>query len=171
MEKMKRLMSFSATVPRGISYQLFNSYLFKTNAMLLQMIGLRSLCGSSEVFCQMTVSHLSNCSDIYIQWESSRGWVICMGLNHCCGLRGLNCSHTERATYCLEIKWLMSNSVTPLIRIGQLLLKLNSQYASYPNWHVILISHTALITSVIACLLGAWKKHLCFSTFLSDISY
>lgn len=46
----KRLINFSATVPEGISYQPFNSYLFKTNVMLLQMIALRNVGGSSKVF-------------------------------------------------------------------------------------------------------------------------
>lgn len=104
-------------------------------------------------FCQMTVSHLSNCSDIYIQRESSQGWFICIGLNHCCRLWGLNCSHTERATYCLKMKWLISNHVTHSIKssawitfrkphdqwlpFGCWLLKLNTQYPSYRNWAVI----------------------------------
>lgn len=52
MEKRKRLISFSATVPRGISYQPFDSYLFITNVMLLQMIALRNLGGSGEVFAK-----------------------------------------------------------------------------------------------------------------------
>lgn len=49
-KKEKRLIGFSETAPRGISYQPFNSYLFITNVKLLQMTVLRRLCGSSEVF-------------------------------------------------------------------------------------------------------------------------
>lgn len=103
------------------------------------------------IFCQMTVSHLSNCSDIYIQQESRQSWLICIGLNHCCRLWGLPRSDTERATYCVKMKWLMSNQVTHSIKwmalrrphdqwlhIGWWLLKLNTQYASYPNWDVII---------------------------------
>lgn len=66
-KKEKGLISFSATASRGSSYQPFNSYLFKTNVMPHQMIALRSLGGSSEVFCEMTTSYLSNCSDISFQ--------------------------------------------------------------------------------------------------------
>lgn len=82
MEKRKRLISFSATSPKGILCQPFNSYLFKTNVTLLQMVALTTVGGSSKLFVQMTASHLSNRSDIYILWESRHSWFIHEALNH-----------------------------------------------------------------------------------------
>lgn len=83
-------------------------------------------------FCQMTVSHPSNCSDIYIQWESSQCWLTCIGPNHCCRLWGLNCRHTKWETY-----WVMSNQVTHSSKSSACIAKkkkktCNYKYTTYP---------------------------------------
>lgn len=44
----KKLLSFSATPPRGPSYQPPASYLFKTIVILLQMIALRNCVGAQK---------------------------------------------------------------------------------------------------------------------------
>lgn len=173
MEKEKRLIIFSLTVPTGISYQLFKSYLFITNVKLLQMIAHRSLSGSSEVFAKW------QCPTPQIvltfTFSESQCWLTCIGPNHCCRLWGLNCRHTKWETY-----WVMSNQVTHSSKSSACIAKkkkktCNYKYTTYPlhllKWDVIINGFSnrkdywnIICTAVI--LFVSWKHnmtlYLCF---------